>query len=97
MAPLVDTITNYTCVDPNSAILVPRSATPLPQLDYKFKMNNCGVVERNGCQGNVLVVYDMLRHCNRQLSNVALFQTKMNVIVFLEKNSIQTLSTIVHN
>ena len=45
---------------------------------------------------NVLVVYDMLRHCNRQLSNIAYFQTKRTLLYFYTF-SILTLSTVLCN
>ena len=40
------------------------------EIDYKFKINTSEVVKRNGWHGNVIVFYDLLRHCNRQLSSV---------------------------
>ena len=41
--------------------VAPLSTSPLPQLNYKLKMNIYVVIRRNDWLGNVIVVYDLLR------------------------------------
>ena len=80
-----DDAENQSQVAAHSPIEAPLSMLPLPQLDYKFKMDCYGVIyERLVGWATSLLFTNCYVTENVRLSDVTQFQTNQNFIVFLD-------------